>query len=135
MREGGGLLAYLGIKSKVLPQPTFDEKDKYKLSNRILTYQFIKSYLDSNLNPNDCLTAKQFGDKTGYTIRSIIYFYEIMYNRPYILILSTCRVNEYIIENTQGSEAGKKRVLCENPNAKASRSILLVYGYFCSDVL
>ena len=79
--EGGGLLAYLGIKSKVLPQPTFDEKDKYKLSNRILTYQFIKSYLDSNLNPNDCLTVKQFGDKTGYTIRSIIYFYEIMYNR------------------------------------------------------
>ena len=65
-------MAYLGIKSKVLPQPTFDEKDKYKLSNRILTYQFIKSYLDSNLNPNDCLTVKQFGDKTGYTIRDIV---------------------------------------------------------------
>lgn len=70
--EGGGLLAYLGIKSKVLPQPTFDEKDKYKLSNRILTFQFIKSYLDNNLKPNDCLTAKQFGDKTGYTIRDIV---------------------------------------------------------------
>lgn len=70
--EGGGLLAYLGYKPKVLPQPTFDEKDKYKLSNRILTYKFIKSYLDSNLNPNDCLTVKQFGDKTGYTIRDIV---------------------------------------------------------------
>jgi hypothetical protein len=70
--EGGGLLAYLGYKPKVLPQPTFDEKDKYKLSNRILTYQFIKSYLDSNLNPNDCLTVKKFGDKTGYTIRDIV---------------------------------------------------------------
>ena len=70
--EGGGLLAYLGYKPKVLPQPTFDEKDKYKLSNRILTYQFIKSYLDNNLKPNDCLTVKQFGDKTGYTIRDIV---------------------------------------------------------------
>lgn len=70
--RGGGLLAYLGYKPKVLPQPTFDEKDKYKLSNRILTYQFIKSYLDSNLNPNDCLTVKKFGDKTGYTIRDIV---------------------------------------------------------------
>lgn len=65
-------MEYLGLKSKVLPQPTFDEKDKYKLSNRILTYQFIKSYLDSNLKPNDCLTVKQFGDKTGYTIRDIV---------------------------------------------------------------
>ena len=67
--EGGGFLDL--FKSKVLPQPTFDEKDKYKLSNRILTYQFIKSYLDI-LKPNDCLTVKQFGDKTGYTIRDIV---------------------------------------------------------------
>lgn len=65
-------MEYIGYKPKVLPQPTFDEKDKYKLSNRILTYQFIKSYLDSNLKPTDCLTAKQFGDKTGYTIRDIV---------------------------------------------------------------
>ena len=54
------------FKSKPLPQPTF------KLSNRILTYQFIKSYLDSNLIPNDCLTVKKFGDKIGYTIRDIV---------------------------------------------------------------
>lgn len=64
----GGFLEYIGYKPKVLP----DEKDKYKLSNRILTYKFIKSYLDNNLKPNDCLTAKQFGDKTGYTIRDIV---------------------------------------------------------------
>ena len=64
--RGGGLLEYLGFKSKPLPQPTF------KLSNRILTYQFIKSYLDSNLIPNDCLTVKKFGDKIGYTIRDIV---------------------------------------------------------------
>lgn len=71
--EGGGFLEYIGYnKPKVLPQPTFDEKDKYKLSNRILTYKFIKSYLDSNLKPTDCLTVKQFGDKTGYTIRDIV---------------------------------------------------------------
>ena len=68
----GGFFLDLFKSKVVLPQPTFDEKDKYKLSNRILTYEFIKSYLDGNLNPNDCLTAKQFGDKTGYTIRDIV---------------------------------------------------------------
>jgi hypothetical protein len=62
----------LGL-SKPLPQPTFEEKDfeekdKYKLSNRILTYRFIKSYLDYHLKPNDCLTVKQM----GYTIRDIV---------------------------------------------------------------
>jgi hypothetical protein len=62
--EGGGLFDY--FKSKPLPQPTF------KLSNRILTYRFIKSYLDSNLKPNDCLTVKKLGDKIGYTIRDIV---------------------------------------------------------------
>jgi hypothetical protein len=68
--EGGGLFDY--FKSKPLPQPTFDEKDKYTLSNRILTYRFIKSYLDYHLKPNDCLTEKKFGDKVGYTIRDIV---------------------------------------------------------------
>jgi hypothetical protein len=68
MRGGGGILQMLGIKSKHLPQPTFDEKDKYKLSNRILTYRFIKSYLDYYLKPNDCLEVKQ----KGYTIRDIV---------------------------------------------------------------
>ena len=68
--EGGGFLDL--FKSKPLPQPTFEEKDKYKLSNRILTYRFIKSYLDYHLKPNDCLTEKMFGDKVGYTIRDIV---------------------------------------------------------------
>jgi len=68
--EGGGFFDL--FKSKPLPQPTFDEKDKYKLSNRILTYRFIKSYLDYHLKPNDCLTEKMFGDKVGYTIRDIV---------------------------------------------------------------
>jgi hypothetical protein len=68
--RGGGLFDY--FKSKPLPQPTFDEKDKYTLSNRILTYRFIKSYLDYHLKPNDCLTEKKFGDKVGYTIRDIV---------------------------------------------------------------
>jgi hypothetical protein len=67
--DGGGLFDY--FKSKPLPQPTFDEKDKYKLSNRIQNYRFIKSYLD-HIKPNDCLTEKQFGDKMGYTIRDIV---------------------------------------------------------------
>ena len=69
--EGGGFFVDL-FKSKPLPQPTFEEKDKYKLSNRILTYRFIKSYLDYHLKPNDCLTEKMFGDKVGYTIRDIV---------------------------------------------------------------
>jgi hypothetical protein len=60
------------FKSKPLPQPIFDENDKYTLSNRILTYRFIKSYLDYHLKPNDCLTEKMFGDKMGYTIRDIV---------------------------------------------------------------
>ena len=68
--EGGGFFDL--FKSKPLPQPTFDEKDKYTLSNRILTYRFIKSYLDYHLKPNDCLTEKMFGDKVGYTIRDIV---------------------------------------------------------------
>jgi hypothetical protein len=69
--RGGGFFNL--FKSKPLPQPTFEEKDfeekdKYKLNNRILTYRFIKSYLDYHLKPNDCLTVKQM----GYTIRDIV---------------------------------------------------------------
>jgi hypothetical protein len=74
--EGGGFLDL--FKSKPLPQPTFEEKDKYKLSNRILTYRFIKSYLDYHLSKNDCLTEKMFGDKVANTVKLTRYIYYLV---------------------------------------------------------
>jgi hypothetical protein len=105
--EGGGLFDY--FKSKPLPQPIFDEKDKYTLSNRILTYRFIKSYLDYHLKPNDCLTEKKFGDKMGYTIRDIVDLVEqfkimktgifLSVNKTYIYktVLNTKTGREFLI--------------------------------------
>ena len=148
-------MAYLGYKPKVLPQPTFDEKDKYKLSNRILTYLFIKSYLDSNLNPNDCLTVKKFGDKTGYTIRDIVDLEEEFGSQgEYSLITKTTiyrtvlnkKIGRYILiakvmngdikENTNMNESIlMKRITKELILTELSKHFVIMYkSTFCEDI-
>jgi hypothetical protein len=65
--DGGfGFFQALGLTQVNSSPPTFDDKDKYKLSIRIQNYKFIKSYLDKNLKPNDCLIEKQFGANPLY---------------------------------------------------------------------
>jgi hypothetical protein len=116
----------LGITSKPLPQPTFDEKDKYKLSNRILTYRFIKSYLDYYLSKNDCLTVKMFGDKTGYTIRDIVDLVEEFgYRGEYSIITQTAIYRTFFKKDGRDFWIASKVMNGSNENNNMNETALM----------
>jgi len=145
--DGGfGFFQALGLTHS--SPPTYD-KDKYKLSIRIQNYNIIKSYLDKNLKPNDCLTLKQFGDKTGYTIRDIVDLVE-QFGTPsqttaiyktllkkdgrYFWIASKT-MNGDIQENfNQGEAALMERITKELIITELSKHFVIMYkSTFCED--